>query len=78
MATTSTLGAKCPTKPSAVGFHEAVRGVLSHRVVIRDPPAPRNASPRDVNGTLGPYDDAVQNTPIFEERFPGRCRPDDD
>jgi hydrogenase large subunit len=62
------------------GFHEAVRGVLSHHVVIRDgkianyhpyPPTPWNASPRDVYGTLGPYEDAVQNTPIFEENGPG-------
>ena len=26
-----------------------------------------NASPRDSFGTPGPYEDAVQNTPIFEE-----------
>ncbi len=58
------------------GFHEAVRGVLSHHVVIRDgkianyhpyPPTPWNANPRDIYGTPGPYEDAVQNTPIFEE-----------
>jgi hydrogenase large subunit len=61
------------------GFHEAVRGVLSHHVVIRDgkianyhpyPPTPWNASPRDIYGTPGPYEDAVQNTPIFEENGP--------
>jgi hydrogenase large subunit len=61
------------------GFHEAVRGVLSHHVVIRDgkianyhpyPPTPWNASPRDLYGTPGPYEDAVQNTPIFEENGP--------
>ena len=53
-----------------------MRGVLSHHVVIRDgkianyhpyPPTPWNASPRDSYGTAGPYEDAVQNTPIFEE-----------
>ena len=58
------------------GFHEAVRGVLSHHMVIRDgkianyhpyPPTPWNASPRDVYGTPGPYEDAVQGLPIFEE-----------
>ena len=58
------------------GFHEAVRGVLSHHVVIRKgkianyhpyPPTCWNASPRDSDGTPGPYEDAVQNTPIFEE-----------
>src|SRR5262249_24754392 len=51
------------------GFHEAVRGVLSHHVVIRDgkianyhpyPPTPWNANPRDIYGTPGPYEDAVQ------------------
>jgi hydrogenase large subunit len=31
------------------------------------PPTPWNASPRDVYGTTGPYEDAVMNTPIFEE-----------
>ena len=67
---------KVPQEAIACGFHEAVRGVLSHHVVIRDgkianyhpyPPTPWNASPRDSYGTAGPYEDAVQNTPIFEE-----------
>jgi hydrogenase large subunit len=58
------------------GFTEAVRGVLSHHMVIRDgkianyhpyPPTPWNANPRDVYGTPGPYEDAVQGCPIFEE-----------
>ena len=61
------------------GFTEAVRGVLSHHVIIRDgkianyhpyPPTPWNANPRDKYGTPGPYEDAVQNTPIFEENGP--------
>ena len=65
-----------PQDAIGCGFHEAVRGVLSHHVVIRDgkianyhpyPPTPWNGSPRDVYGTPGPYEDAVQNTPIFEE-----------
>jgi len=65
-----------PEEAIGCGFHEAVRGVLSHHVVIRDgkianyhpyPPTPWNASPRDVYGTPGPYEDAVQNTPLFEE-----------
>ena len=34
------------------------------------PPTPWNASPRDVYGTPGPYEDSVQNTPIFEENGP--------
>jgi hydrogenase large subunit len=67
---------KVPDTAIGCGFHEAVRGVLSHHVVIRDgkianyhpyPPTPWNASPRDSFGTPGPYEDAVQNTPIFEE-----------
>ncbi|HVY47014.1 MAG TPA: nickel-dependent hydrogenase large subunit [Minicystis sp.] len=68
-----------PEEAIGCGFHEAVRGVLSHHVVIRDkkianyhpyPPTPWNASPRDSFGTPGPYEDAVQNTPIFEENGP--------
>jgi len=31
------------------------------------PPSPWNASPRDSLGTTGSYEDAVMNTPIFEE-----------
>jgi len=68
-----------PEEAIACGFHEAVRGVLSHHVVIRKgkianyhpyPPTPWNGSVRDVYGTPGPYEDAVQNTPIFEENGP--------
>ena len=68
-----------PENGIGCGFHEAVRGVLSHHVVIRDgkianyhpyPPTPWNASPRDSYGTPGPYEDAVQNTPIFEDNGP--------
>jgi len=68
-----------PDEAIACGFHEAVRGVLSHHVVIRQgkianyhpyPPTPWNGSVRDVYGTPGPYEDAVQNTPIFEENGP--------
>jgi hydrogenase large subunit len=53
-----------------------VRGTLSHHVVIRDakianyhpyPPTSWNASPRDTFGTPGPYEDAIMNTPLFEE-----------
>jgi hydrogenase large subunit len=70
---------KVPEEAIGCGFHEAVRGVLSHHVVIRDgkianyhpyPPTPWNANPRDVYGTPGPYEDAVQNTPLFEENGP--------
>jgi hydrogenase large subunit len=70
---------KVPEEAIGCGFHEAVRGVLSHHVVIRDgkianyhpyPPTPWNASPRDIYGTPGPYEDSVQGTPIFEENGP--------
>jgi hydrogenase large subunit len=65
-----------PDNAIGCGFHEAVRGVLSHHVVIRNgkianyhpyPPTPWNASPRDSLGTPGPYEDAVAGSPIFEE-----------
>jgi len=65
-----------PDEAIGCGFHEAVRGVLSHHLVIRNgkianyhpyPPTPWNASPRDFYGTPGPYEDAVQGTPLFEE-----------
>ncbi len=68
-----------PEESIGCGFHEAVRGVLSHHLVIRDgkianyhpyPPTPWNASPRDHFGTPGPYEDAVQGLPIFEENGP--------
>jgi hydrogenase large subunit len=74
---------KVPENAIGCGFHEAVRGVLSHHVVIRDgkianyhpyPPTPWNASPRDSYGTPGPYEDAVQNTPIFEENGPDQFK----
>ena len=72
-----------PEEAIGVGFHEAVRGVLSHHLVIRDrkianyhpyPPTPWNASPRDSYGTPGPYEDAVQGTPLFEENGPDEFR----
>jgi hydrogenase large subunit len=70
---------KVPDEAISCGFTEAVRGVLSHHMVIRGgkianyhpyPPTPWNGSVRDVYGTPGPYEDAVQNTPIFEENEP--------
>jgi hydrogenase large subunit len=68
-----------PKEAVSCGFTEAVRGVLSHHMVIRNgkianyhpyPPTPWNGSVRDSYGTPGPYEDAVQNTPIFEENPP--------
>ena len=74
---------KVPDEAIGCGFHEAVRGVLSHHLVIRGgkianyhpyPPTPWNANPRDVYGTPGPYEDAVQNTPIFEDNGPDKFK----
>ena len=65
-----------PDEAIACGFHEAVRGGLSHHLVIRRgkianyhpyPPTCWNTSPRDSFGTPGPCEDAVEGTPIFEE-----------
>jgi hydrogenase large subunit len=65
-----------PDEAVGVGFHEAVRGVLSHHLVIRGgkianyhpyPPTCWNASPTDSSGISGPMEDAVADTPIFEE-----------
>ncbi len=72
-----------PDEAIGCGFHEAVRGVLSHHLVIRDgkianyhpyPPTPWNGSPTDSYGTLGPYEDAVTGQPIFEENGPDDFR----
>ena len=70
---------KVPDEAVSCGFTEAVRGVLSHHMVIRGgkianyhpyPPTPWNGSVRDIYEQPGPYEDAVQNTPIFEENPP--------
>ncbi len=72
-----------PDEAIGCGFHEAVRGVLSHHLVIRDkkianyhpyPPTPWNGSPTDSYGTPGPYEDAVAGMPIFEENGPENFR----
>ncbi|MEO8970461.1 MAG: nickel-dependent hydrogenase large subunit [Ktedonobacteraceae bacterium] len=72
-----------PKEAIGCGFHEAVRGVLSHHMVIENgkianyhpyPPTPWNGSVRDIYGTPGPYEDAVQNTPIFEENGPDKFK----
>jgi hydrogenase large subunit len=72
-----------PDEAIGCGFHEAVRGVLSHHLVIREgkianyhpyPPTPWNGSPTDSFGTPGPYEDAVMGQPIFEENGPDEFR----
>lgn len=74
---------KVPDEAIGCGFHEAVRGILSHHLVIRGgkianyhpyPPTPWNASPRDSYGTPGPYEDAIENSPIFEENGPDKFK----
>ena len=72
-----------PDEAIGCGFHEAVRGVLSHHLVIRKgkianyhpyPPTPWNASPRDRYGTPGPYEDAVQGLHFCEENGPDKFK----
>lgn len=72
-----------PEEAIGCGFHEAVRGALSHHLVIRKgkianyhpyPPTCWNASPRDEHGTPGPYEDAIEGTPIFEESAQDRFK----
>ncbi len=59
-----------------VGFWGAGRGWLTHHLVMDKgsltnyqilTPSTFNASPRDPFGNAGPYEEAVQNTPILEE-----------
>ena len=72
-----------PDEGIGCGFTEAVRGVLSHHMVIREgkianyhpwPPTPWNGNPRDVYGTPGP-----QLRSVFAVRRPyvPRQRQDD-
>ena len=72
-----------PDEGIGCGFTEAVRGVLSHHMVIRDgkianyhpyPPTPWNANPRDSYGTPGPYEDAVQRQPDLRGERPGELQ----
>ena len=65
-----------PDEGIGCGFTEAVRGVLSHHMVIRAARSPTTTRTRRRRGTPtratstarpGPYEDAVKDTPIFEE-----------
>jgi hydrogenase large subunit len=71
-----------PSKGHAigVGFWGAGRGFLSHHCEIRDgllanyqivTPSTINACPRTPWGEMGPYEQAVLNTPIIESNFAG-------
>jgi hydrogenase large subunit len=62
-----------------VGFHEAPRGTLSHWIVIKNKkiknyqavvPSTWNASPRDENGQLGPYEASLVGNPVAEPDKP--------
>jgi len=62
-----------------VGFHEAPRGTLSHWVVAKDGkianyqavvPTTWNASPRDEQGTPGPYEAALLENPVANPERP--------
>ena len=59
---------KVPSEAIGCGFHEAVRGVLSHHMVIRNGKVPlsyprlRGMQSARIYGTPGPYEDAVQKS----------------
>jgi hydrogenase large subunit len=62
-----------------VGFHEAPRGTLSHWVVVEGGtiknyqavvPTTWNASPRDENGTVGPYEASLLKNPVADANHP--------
>ena len=74
---------RCPTRPSAaastkrcaacsrITWSFATSKIANYHPY---PPTPWNANPRDIYGTPGPYEDAVQNTPIFEENGPDKFK----
>jgi hydrogenase large subunit len=72
-----------PTFPKGqiegVGFHEAPRGTLSHWVVIDNGkiknyqavvPTTWNASPRDKDGKIGPYEASLLKNPVAQPDHP--------
>jgi hydrogenase large subunit len=72
-----------PTFPrgevEGVGVHEAPRGTLSHWVVLKDGiiknyqavvPTTWNASPRDKDGAVGPYEASLLDNPIADPEKP--------
>lgn len=70
---------KRPKWSLGVGLTEAGRGALGHWVIVRDgkihkyqviTPSNINASPRDPEGRMGPYEEALVGTPITEEGSP--------
>jgi hydrogenase large subunit len=62
-----------------VGFHEAPRGTLSHWIVIKNGkiknyqavvPSTWNASPRDENRAMGPYEASLVGNPVVQSDKP--------
>jgi hydrogenase large subunit len=62
-----------PAEAEGWGFHEAPRGALGHWVKIKDRkienyqavvPSTWNAGPRDAQGQTGPYEAALEGTPV--------------
>jgi [NiFe] hydrogenase large subunit/hydrogenase large subunit len=68
-----------PAEAKGWGFIEAPRGALGHWIHIKDQkilnyqavvPSTWNASPRDAKGQAGPYEAALLDTPIADEKMP--------
>ncbi len=68
-----------PSFSLGVGMTEAGRGALGHWIIVKDgkihryqviTPSNFNASPADAKGNRGPYEEALINTPILEEKSP--------
>jgi Ni,Fe-hydrogenase I large subunit len=68
-----------PAEAMGWGLHEPPRGSLGHWIHIKDRkihnyqavvPSTWNASPRDANGKMGPYEAALVGTPIADPEKP--------
>ena len=68
-----------PKSCQGFGFHEAPRGSLGHWIEIENKkivnyqavvPSTWNAGPRDAQGQRGPYEAALQGTPIADPERP--------
>lgn len=68
-----------PKKAQGVGLTEAPRGALAHFIVMENNrvknyqmvvPTTWNASPRDENGNLSPYESALIGTPVHDANQP--------
>jgi [NiFe] hydrogenase large subunit/hydrogenase large subunit len=68
-----------PAEAKGYGWHEAPRGALGHWIRIKDQkianyqavvPSTWLASPRDAKGQRGPYEAALQGTPLADPKRP--------